>query len=44
MINNKKKLYFEKKIVENKDSPKEPWPTRKSLGMASKEGGNLNYY
>ena len=38
-INNKKKLYFEKKITENKNNPKELWQTFKSLGMPSKGGG-----
>ena len=35
-INNKKKLYFEEKIAENKNNPKELWRTLKSLGMLSK--------
>ena len=33
MINNKKKLYFEEKIAENKNNPKEHWGTLKSLDI-----------
>ena len=36
IINNKKKLNFEEKIVENKNSPKELWGTLKSLGRPLK--------
>ena len=36
VINNKKKLYFEEKIAENRNNPKELWRTLKSLGMPSK--------
>ena len=38
VIYNKKKLYFEEKIAENKNNPKELWRTLKSLGMPSKRG------
>ena len=38
-----KKLYFEEKITENKNNPKELWRTLKSLGMAFKGGNNLKY-
>ena len=33
-----KKLYFEEKIADNKNNPKELWRTLKSLGMPSKVG------
>ena len=36
--NNKKKLYFEEKIAENRNNPKKLLRTLKSLGMPSKEG------
>ena len=37
IINNKKKLYFQEKIPENKkNNPKELWQTLKSLGMPPK--------
>ena len=36
LIINKKKLYFEEKIAENRNNPKELWRTLKSLGMPSK--------
>ena len=36
VINSKKKLFFEEKIAENRDNPKEFWRTLKSLGMPSK--------
>ena len=36
IINNKKKLYFEEKIAENKNNPKELCRTLKLLGMPSK--------
>ena len=35
MIYNKKKLYFEENIAENKNNPKELWQTLKFLGMPS---------
>lgn len=38
VINNNKKLYFEGKIVENKNNPKKLWRTLKSPGMPSVEG------
>ena len=38
-----KKLYFEEKITENKNNPKELWRILKSLGMAFKGGNNLKY-
>ena len=38
IINHKKKLYFEEKIAENKNNPKQLWRTLKSLGMPSKGG------
>ena len=43
-INHKKKLYFEEKIAENKNNPKELWRTLKSLGMPSKGGDSLKYH
>ena len=33
MINNKKELYFEEKITENKNNPKKHWQTLKSLDI-----------
>ena len=41
IINNKKKLYFEEKIAENKNNPKELWRTLKSLSMPSKRGETI---
>ena len=38
IVDNKKKLYFEKTIAENKINPKELWRTLKSLGMLFKGG------
>ena len=38
VINNKKKIYFEEKIVENRNNPKELWRTLISLCMPSKRG------
>ena len=38
VINNKKKLYFEVKIAENRNNVRELWRTLKSLGMPSKGG------
>ena len=38
MIKNKKKLYFEEKIAENRNNPKELWRTLRFLGMPSKGG------
>ena len=38
-INNKKKLYSEEKIAENKNNLKELWRTLKSLSVTSQGGG-----
>ena len=38
VISNKKKIYFEEKIVENRNNPKELWRTLISLCMLSKGG------
>ena len=38
IVHNKKKLHFAEKIAKNKNNPKEPWRTLKSLVVPSKGG------